>query len=341
MDAARRAPAGARSARYRNFGLARMAGSASRMPASKSPTRPGRAVERERRRQVLFRDRPPIRAARQRRQDRRGARQLLGRVRRLAHEDALAGSACRSTPGRVERPDISRLPTRGMRSSPPPGLNECSTSSDSANVRATNVTPILCGPAVTLSGMFWNRAVDGGHGRRLLLVDGLEILLAADRVLEDLHAVERDDDRVPVLHAAHVAGNGQAGDVQLVVAVGRKRVLDEQAAASAERQAVHAHGLIRAARGPIGRCCRARRADCRARGRAHDARGGDVLVEERRRHGQHAGHVVEAVGLVVLRQQCALASMRTPSRSSMASAYSARFRRCSATRPGFGLAAAA
>ena len=54
-------------------------------------------------------------------------------------------------------PSTSTLPIFGMRSSPVPGRNENSTSSDSASVRATNVTPILCGPAVTFSGMFWNR----------------------------------------------------------------------------------------------------------------------------------------------------------------------------------------
>src|SRR5215471_13087934 len=37
----------------------------------------------------------------------------------------------------------------------------------------------------------------------------------------------------------------------------------------------------------------------------------------------------------------AAASMRSPSRSSIALAYSARLSRCSATRPGFGFAAAA
>ena len=39
------------------------------------------------------------------------------------------------------------------------------------------------------------------------------------------------------------------------------------------------------------------------RSRADDARGRDVLIEERRRDLQYAGHIVEAVGFVVLRKE--------------------------------------
>ena len=109
-------------------------------------------------------------------------------------------------------------------------------------------------------------------------------------------------ERVAILHAAHVPGRREAVDVQLVVAVGREQVLDEQAAARAERQALDARGLVGPARRAIRHAARPGRGIAE-RPRGHDAGRGDVLLEERRRHRQHAGHVVEAVGLVVLGQQ--------------------------------------
>ena len=76
-------------------------------------------------------------------------------------------------------------------------------------------------------------------------------------------------------------------------------MLDQQSAARAERQTVDVRALIGAARRTVDGAGRSRRR-IPNRPRAHDARRRDVLVEERRRHLQHAGHVVEAIGFVVL-----------------------------------------
>ena len=202
-------PAGVRSARYRNFGLARIVGSASRMPASKSAALAAARVERHRRGEVLLRDRTAVRAPRQLREDRVFAHALFVRA---------APPGCRrSTRWRlgvsprlsaVNGPSTSTLPISRDPLFPGAGhgtLN--STSSDSANVRATNVTPSVCGPAVVFTGMFWNRSLIGRDRRRLLLVDGLQVLGTTDRVLEDLDAVEQHHHRVLILHAAQVAGD--------------------------------------------------------------------------------------------------------------------------------------
>ena len=47
--------------------------------------------------------------------------------------------------------------------------------------------------------MFWKRPLNRRDGRRLLLIDGLQVFLAADLPLEDLDAVNRQDQRVLVL----------------------------------------------------------------------------------------------------------------------------------------------
>ena len=51
--------------------------------------------------------------------------------------------------------------------------------------------------------------------------------LAADLPLEDLDAIDGGDERVAILHAAHVAGGSKTVDVQLVVAIRREWMLDE------------------------------------------------------------------------------------------------------------------
>ncbi len=188
-----------------------------------------------------------------------------------------------------------------MPTSPPPGMNGWSTASDSDIVRATNVAAIVCGPAVTATRMFSNRPLISRDGRGLAQVDGLDVLGPADLVLEYFLAVERENQPVPILEAFDVARAREPAEVDLVVAVGREEMLDEHAAARAERHAGDVVILVDAGLGVVDAAValRVRQADGHL---ADDARGPDVLLEERRRHLQHVCDVVEAVALVVLRQ---------------------------------------
>ena len=140
----------------------------------------------------------------------------------------------------------------------------------------------------------------------LALIERLRVDLAADVAGEHLGAVDRDGDRVLVLEpAVRIAAQLGARDrrdvqVDLVGAVGREVVLDEQAVARAERQAVD----VRRAQPALGAIVGARR-----RGRfladgqdADVARRGDVLLDVRRRDAQHLGDVVEAFARHVGRQ---------------------------------------
>ena len=119
------------------------------------------------------------------------------------------------------------------------------------------------------------------------------------------------------------------------VAVGREVVLDDQAVARAERQAVDVHGAVRA-RSDSPRA-RDRAALSPTAQDADVARRGEVLIEVRRRDAQHVGDVVEAVARHVGGQH-RRASISTPSRSSTAVAYSVRFSRCSGHAAGLGSA---
>jgi len=108
------------------------------------------------------------------------------------------------------------------------------------------------GPCRDLDGNVLKTSVDGGDGRSLLLVDGLEILLAANLRLEDPGAIDRRDERVPVLHATHVARGRETADVQLVLAVGREQMLDLQSTPGAQRQTIDMDALIGASRRTVG-----------------------------------------------------------------------------------------
>ena len=144
-----------------------------------------------------------------------------------------------------------------MPTSPPPGMNGWSTASDSDIVRATNVAAIVCGPAVTRHADVLEPAVDLGDGRGLAQVDGLDVLGPADLVLEHLLAVDREDQPVPILEAFDVAGAREPAEIDLVLAVGREEMLDEHAAARAERHAGHVVVLIDAGLARSRRGCRA------------------------------------------------------------------------------------
>ena len=87
-----------------------------------------------------------------------------------------------------------------------------------------------------------------------------------------------------------------------VLAVERKRVANQRAAARAERQSIDVPGLrqvepdaMRLVGGRAGRIADGRGADLLG--------GGDVAFEQHRRDAQHVGHVVEAEARVVGRQQ--------------------------------------
>jgi len=116
----------------------------------------------------------------------------------------------------------------------------------------------LVGTRRDLDGDVLETAVDCRDRRSLQLVDGLHVLLAADLRREHLGAIDCRDQRVLVLHAAHVAGDGETADIQLVVAIGGKQVLDQQSAPRAQGQALDVRALIDASRRPVGRAGRFR-----------------------------------------------------------------------------------
>jgi hypothetical protein len=157
--------------------------------------------------------------------------------------------------------------------------------------------------------------VDGFDGRIERLVDRLVIGFTTDVRAVELFAVEQHDDGVLELHARHFARERHVADRELVFAVGRKVVRDDEAAARAERQAgqmvllpPRAGSAVRRQRDDhvggvaVGGCDRQRLriADGFERDRA---RGVDVLTDESRRHLQSVTVVVVVAADVVLRQE--------------------------------------
>ena len=137
----------------------------------------------------------------------------------------------------------------------------------------------------------------------MFVSDAQVVLVAADLREEHALAVDRDLELVRELQAGHVADDvAQQEDVEFVVGVLREVVAEQQAAARAERQSLDVI-LLRV----VGRhAVRLSRTTSRvgADGQAADlARRREVLLEQRRRDAQHARDVVEAVALVVGRQQ--------------------------------------
>ena len=78
--------------------------------------------------------------------------------------------------------------------------------------------------------------VDGIDRRVLLLVDRLDIRLAADLRFKDALAIKRRQNRVVELHVVDPEGHGQVGNVELVLPVDREIMLDQQPTPRAERQ---------------------------------------------------------------------------------------------------------
>ena len=146
------------------------------------------------------------------------------------------------------------------------------------------------------------------------LVDRLVVRFAADRRAIELLAVEQHDHRVLELHPRHFARERHVADRELVLAVRREIVFDDEAAARAERHAFDVMLL------PAGAGSAARRqrdhhvGDVAVGGRLGErlgvadrlerdrARGVDVLVDEIGRDLQRGGVVVEVALDVVVGQ---------------------------------------
>ena len=138
--------------------------------------------------------------------------------------------------------------------------------------------------------------------RRLIDVERAVVLRPADAGLVNLGAIERNDERRLMLDPYEPDVAQRARQIDLVLAVGGKRVLDSKSAARAQRQAIDVKSLRSLAGIDVGFAARPRIRPPHRLHR-HRSRRGHVLIEKRRRRLQHIGDVVEAVGLRVLRQQ--------------------------------------
>ena len=231
--------------------------------------RPRSAVERERSLQVAAGHRPAIGAVRDRREDLRGTRKLLGLRRRAAHEHSAA--AWRLADARwLERPDHLETADAGDAVFAGSGAERVQhlvrLRVRPGHERHTN----LVRTGRETHGNVLEPAVDGGHGRGLLLVDRLQVVFTTDLSLEDLAPVDCHDERVTVFHAADVPGARQPGDVERVLAVCRKLMLDDQTAPCAGAAPRHARPDPFLSRGDTP-CSRGAAADRRARVRSQDA----------------------------------------------------------------------
>ncbi len=145
--------------------------------------------------------------------------------------------------------------------------------------------------------------VDRVRGRRHVRVGHRVVFLAADGREEHALAVDRDLDVVRPLEARHVADDvAHEEHVEGVLAVEREVVMDQDAAARAERQSLDVLRLGEIRRRAVDRRDRVR-VGVADRERRDFRRGGQVLLEQRRRHAQDVRDVVEAVALVVGRQK--------------------------------------
>ena len=147
------------------------------------------------------------------------------------------------------------------------------------------------------------------------LVDRLVVGVAADRGAIELLAVEQRDHRVLEFHPRHFARERHVADRELVFAVCREIVFDDEAAARAERHPFDVM-LLPAGAGSAGRRQRnhhvggvavggrlGRSLGVADRLERDRARGVDVLVDEIGRDLQGGGVVVEVALDVVVRQQ--------------------------------------
>ena len=265
-------------------------------------------VELERDSKIRVGHGPPIGRARETRDDLARAGRLIGGRLRAAAEDALAARRVAQARSRERPVDLEPLDLqRALLAFDDPDLAAAGHErlQDGVGFRhgardergRDRVRPGRHRHADVLEP-----AVDLGDGRSLAQIDRFDVVGPADLVLEHLLAVDRENQPVPVFEAFDVARPSEAAEVELVVAVGREEMLDEHAAARAERHARDVVVLVDAGRGVVDAAValRVRVADGHL---ADDACGRDVLLQERRRHLEHVRDVVEAVALVVLRQQ--------------------------------------
>ena len=140
--------------------------------------------------------------------------------------------------------------------------------------------------------------------QRQVRVRQLVVVLAADRRGEHALAVDADLELVRPLEPGHVADDVlQQVDAEVVVGIEREVVVDDDAAARAERQPFDVIALRAIGRHPVHRARPARRVGSPTASAGDLARRRQVLFEQRRRHLQHVRDVVEPVRLVVGRQE--------------------------------------
>ena len=173
-----------------------------------------------------------------------------------------------------------------------------------------------------------------GHGRALGF--------ATHREAFDADSVQPDIDLVRLTHAHDVVVElPPEQNFDRVIAVQRKVVMDERAALRSKRQVV-AHMIVLHEEAGVSVSIDRRVEREIAHGEAaHFARRRKVILKQHGRHGENAGHVVETFLIRVIGGEQGLPVDIEPSRSRTAAVYSARFKRCTATRPGLGLARAA
>jgi hypothetical protein len=164
-----------------------------------------------------------------------------------------------------------------------------------------NVTPTSRGPALILTRVRSLLSISSA-GLRHVRVRREVVLVAAGVRQEHAFSVDGDLDLVRELETGHVADDiSQQEDVEVVLAVLRKIVTDEESATRAQRKSFDVIGLLGVRRHAIDPLCERR---VGADGETADlSRSRQVLLEQGRGDLQDAGDVVEAVALVVGRQQ--------------------------------------
>ena len=257
----------------------------------------------EDRRQIFGRDRAAIGAARQRGQHAAGTGGFLGRLGRPAREDALAARRI-AGPGGIER--AGEVHVIDLRQAVHVLQVVVALVRLQRFVRFGVVAPHERDAHGARAGLHLHPRleplVDRVGGLRHVLVRRRVVRFAADLRREHTLAVDRNLELVSELEPGHVADDvAQQHHAQLVLGVLREGVGERQAAAGAERQAVHVI-LLRI----IGRHAEGQAHDARVGAHseaAHAPRGAEILLEQRRRDAQHARDVVETEALVVGRQQ--------------------------------------